>query len=908
MDSKKYLDYFASLVLAALMSFSLVYPLTTTLNFSYSSSNILGLVTIILLIYSVLFVNKSVTKVSVLLIISSLAVGTIFLAARGDFDYIIRPFTWLIKYINDQAILLDNYYPLFITIVLALALTLIVFIFTMKKFNFIIIALSGIIIFSSQWMLDFFMDCAYISFYTFIISILAYYFMHVHRKKALQNSNNDLASPSGFILGIAPLCILIVFLTNSIPVRSKPIEWKWADNKFNSFYNFFQLGIKGKNSKGFDADVFSLYSAGFGNDDDLGGNIMPNNIKIMEVVSDRSVYLRGRSCDLYTGSSWTNTELIVNRLNPLKPDIYITEDTDFSSAVFLPFSGLNKMSVDIIEMKTGLPLLANRIDPDNNIYKFSETDEIIPDIISKHSVNVKFANIRTKSLFVPLKSENFEFSSDIDNTVLVDQEGIFTSDNSLEKDFTYSFDNYSLNTFSEDFKNLLRQSERGLYSVELNRLSDEIYEYFYNKYIKDLVDEVRDEHDLELWELSDEYEVKNIIRNSPNYMTLSDRLYEYLVNTFINEIQLDSTFNGEQLKFYIGMSINELSNSEYIQKLDELKSLNKFTGDIYHAYLAIPYDLPQRVKDLAFSITDSEMNSFDRAKAIEKYLSTNYSYTLTPGDTPADRDFVDYFLFEKNEGYCVYFSSAMVILARSIGLPARYVEGFVLPSKSKEDVYEVTNQQAHAWAEIYFEGFGWLAFEPTPVYQQDSFYSSGSFRHNTSGMNPQATTGLENQNNDDGNKPDMAPEQIESSNSVLNTIFIIAIVCGFFVSLVLIIIVINRIRRKHNLKSILSLPPKEAIIRLYEIYLSHLSYQYMLVNPGETPLEYAKRLDDYGYFAPEKFIDVASIFVKARYSQNEVTEADKTNVFRFYDPIVSKTRNSMGRVKYFLLRHILGRI
>jgi len=63
----------------------------------------------------------------------------------------------------------------------------------------------------------------------------------------------------------------------------------------------------------------------------------------------------------------------------------------------------------------------------------------------------------------------------------------------------------------------------------------------------------------------------------------------------------------------------------------------------------------------------------------------------------------------------------MVILARSIGLPARYVEGFVLPVRSKDGVYEVTNKQAHAWPEIYFEGFGWVSFEPTPVYQQNSF-------------------------------------------------------------------------------------------------------------------------------------------------------------------------------------------
>jgi hypothetical protein len=833
----------------------------------------------------VLFANRSVSKISVPIIISSLAAGTIFLAAKGDLVYIIQPFEWLIKYINDEVLLPDNYFPFFITVFLAVSLTLLVFIFTIKKFNFIIIASSGAIIFVSQWILDFFMPHAYISFYTFVASILTYYLMHIYKKKCLESSNNDFTSPSGFIIGIAPICILIVFLTNSIPVRSKPIEWKWVDDKLNSFYNQFWLSIHGKNPLGFDSDYFSFYSTGFENDENLGGNINPNDIKIMEVTTDRSIYLRGRACDLYTGNSWTNLQLVNSSID-----------------------SLNKMSLDIIEMKTGLPLLASKADPDGNIYEFAETDEIIPDIISKRNVKVKYTNIRTKSLFVPLKSENFIFSPNIDDIVLINQDGVFTSDKFLNMNFTYSFDSYSLNTASEDFKKLLRQSTRGLYSLELNRLTDETYEYFYSEYLKELLDEAERFHHSELWKTTYEYSLKNIIRNAPEDMALSDLLYEYLVTVFIDEWNLDGIFGNENLKHYIKFSVNELNDSKYVKKLYELKSLNSNSGYIYDTYLKIPYEMPKRVKDLALSITDSETNNFDRAKAIEKYLSTTFSYTLTPGDSPADRDFVDYFLFDKKEGYCVYFASAMVILARSIGLPARYVEGFVLPSKSKGNVYEITNRQAHAWPEIYFEGFGWVAFEPTPVYQQDLFYSSGGFVHNTSGMIPQTANDSQNQNNDEGNKPDMAPQPVQSQNPFIITVLIIVLTLLGFVSLVLIIIGINKIRRNRKLKSILNMPPKEAVIKLYEIYLNHLLYQYMPVRSGETPLEYAKRLDNYGYFAPGKFIDVATVFVKARYSRNEVTETDRTCVLKFYEPMISKTRSSMGRIKYFLFAHILGKI
>jgi len=143
MDGKKILDYLAGFVLAALMSFSLVYPLTTTLGFPYSSFRILGLVIFILFIYSVLFANRNVSRISVPLAIISMAAGIVFLAVKKDLAYIIQPFQWFTKYIYDEAILPDNYYPLFITVILALSLTLLVFIFTMKKFNFIIILSSG---------------------------------------------------------------------------------------------------------------------------------------------------------------------------------------------------------------------------------------------------------------------------------------------------------------------------------------------------------------------------------------------------------------------------------------------------------------------------------------------------------------------------------------------------------------------------------------------------------------------------------------------------------------------------------------------------------------------------------------------------------------------------------------------
>jgi len=142
--------------------------------------------------------------------------------------------------------------------------------------------------------------------------------------------------------------------------------------------------------------------------------------------------------------------------------------------------------------------------------------------------------------------------------------------------------------------------------------------------------------------------------------------------------------------------------------------LAQISRDVHIRYLQLAAELPERVGKLALDITSSAKNDYDRVKAIESYLATNYKYTLEPGTTPNDRDFVDYFLFDQKQGYCTYYASAMTVLARSIGIPARYVEGYVLPSQPVQGTtYEVTNKQAHAWVEVYFEGFDWIPFEPT---------------------------------------------------------------------------------------------------------------------------------------------------------------------------------------------------
>ena len=130
-------------------------------------------------------------------------------------------------------------------------------------------------------------------------------------------------------------------------------------------------------------------------------------------------------------------------------------------------------------------------------------------------------------------------------------------------------------------------------------------------------------------------------------------------------------------------------------------------------YLELPEEVPDRVRALARDLTATAATPYDRARAIENYLR-QFPYTLDVGKPPGDRDVVEYFLFDLQSGYCDYYASAMVVLARAAGLPARLAVGYASGTYDADEArYVVTEANAHAWPEVYFPAYGWVRFEPT---------------------------------------------------------------------------------------------------------------------------------------------------------------------------------------------------
>ena len=134
---------------------------------------------------------------------------------------------------------------------------------------------------------------------------------------------------------------------------------------------------------------------------------------------------------------------------------------------------------------------------------------------------------------------------------------------------------------------------------------------------------------------------------------------------------------------------------------------------IVDRYLQLPESVPSRVHDLALDLTADKMTDFEKARLLEDYLR-NFPYTLDVPAPPLDKDVADYFLFDLQKGYCDYYATSMVVMARAVGLPARLVMGFASGTYDEsQNQFIVTEADAHSWVEVYFQGFGWIEFEPT---------------------------------------------------------------------------------------------------------------------------------------------------------------------------------------------------
>ena len=165
-----------------------------------------------------------------------------------------------------------------------------------------------------------------------------------------------------------------------------------------------------------------------------------------------------------------------------------------------------------------------------------------------------------------------------------------------------------------------------------------------------------------------------------------------------------------------------------------------YANFVYDQYLKVPDTSELNEVRNAFSDLIEEgrnaqtiSQKIDVLNKLRDRISGMAEYSLDPGKTPSNRDFINYFLLENKKGYCTHFATAGVIIARMMGIPARYATGYIIVGEDFNELtvnadgsytFDVKDNRAHAWAEIYVDNFGWVPYEFTAGFSSEAIVTT----------------------------------------------------------------------------------------------------------------------------------------------------------------------------------------
>lgn len=179
-------------------------------------------------------------------------------------------------------------------------------------------------------------------------------------------------------------------------------------------------------------------------------------------------------------------------------------------------------------------------------------------------------------------------------------------------------------------------------------------------------------------------------------------------NSTYEEEQYDLIY--EKLQEYYGVQLEKIPFDDF------LKQTAGGMEQVRSCYGTVDSVVSERIRALAGELTKNCESDYEKCRVLERYL---YQYAYNQDTVvPEDANMLNWFLFEGRQGYCVHYATALVQMLRCVGIPARVAEGFLVDYRdsTRSNEYSVAGSAAHAWAEAYIEGFGWMRLEPTVVY------------------------------------------------------------------------------------------------------------------------------------------------------------------------------------------------
>lgn len=387
------------------------------------------------------------------------------------------------------------------------------------------------------------------------------------------------------------------------------------------------------------------------------------------------------------------------------------------------------------------------------------------------------------------------------------------------------------------------------------------------------------------------YETDQRVDLDKYYSENTSRNSDADINTLVSELYNDGRITREQFN-YLNMLIDydKFVQENYTQLPDSTKSF-----------------LQNFIKEKNISTESMDKTILDVMELLVN--SGEYEYTLSPGKTPSDEDFVQYFLTNNKKGYCRHFASSAVLLLRAAGIPARYAEGFKFDTSKLTNIgsIEMLDSDAHAWVEVYYSGTGWTAldFTPSSAFGNNESSIESSKESSLESSESSIESNIESSNESSYLSSDLSSskpsEDIQNNSSDFTAIITYILFIPMCIAIVFATLWINRFIRIKKRKSGFNNKDKnKALLEVYAYIVQLLLYR---TNPAENGSDYDKvqKLIEAENISQEKknwcklfCNEIYPIAEKAKFSGKETSSEELATMLKYSQELHDMTINSLN--------------
>lgn len=324
----------------------------------------------------------------------------------------------------------------------------------------------------------------------------------------------------------------------------------------------------------------------------------------------------------------------------------------------------------------------------------------------------------------------------------------------------------------------------------------------------------------------------------------------------------------------------------------------------------------------------------DIIQAVKAYITRDTTYTLAPGKTPSDRETVEYFLKENKKGYCTYYATTAAVLLRSVGIPARYVEGMYVSREELADAkgdkeLEIPDEDAHAWIEVFDEKYGFVTVEVTPGRGEDDIQRNEQTQEPSDDNSGQSNSSQDSEPEEEpdvatptpsvtqepeesmvfddieGNEEDSKGSEEESAEGSGPKLMFAILKILVIVILVMAVLEGQRRIRRHIFLRNMKAKKAKRRIRMVYLHLVPLWMQYSVVYRGQSMAEFAEEIAVAMHLPQEDIDDFAALLFHARFGPDTITDEQLLEFGRIYQSIRRKAYDNASWIKKLYYMYIM---